>query len=504
MPSPALALSDLPAHEIEADALVIGLLPGATAPQLAGVDDGPLLTIQAQARMLGLTGSVDETARIPAPEGVTATTVLLVGLGDAPHSDEHLRAAAGVAVRSLSGAARVALALPATTPEGVQAILEGAALGAYRYEKSSRPHSDAEPQARPSAVTHITHTGGPGAVGDAHRRAAIIVDAVALVRDLVTTPPNVLYPQTFVDRVHELVKDLPIDVEVWDETALQAEGFGGITAVGQGSARPPRLVALRYRASSTHPHLALVGKGITFDSGGLSLKPASSMVGMKYDMTGAATVLATVIAAARLDASTRVTGWLCLAENMPSGSALRPNDVITTRSGRTVEVLNTDAEGRLVLADGLAAASAEQPDTIVDVATLTGAARVALGERYAGLMGDEDAVELVRAAAERSGELVWPMPLPSEIRAKLSSDVADIANAKPGNTAGGMLLAGVFLREFVGRRGDSTDAPRIPWAHLDVAGPANNAGAAFGYTPKGASGVLTRTLIQLTESFSSK
>ncbi|OYX53119.1 MAG: hypothetical protein B7Y93_08110 [Micrococcales bacterium 32-70-13] len=200
----------------------------------------------------------------------------------------------------------------------------------------------------------------------------------------------------------------------------------------------------------------------------------------------------------------RLTAWLCLAENMPSSTAMRPNDVLTIRGGTTVEVLNTDAEGRLVMADGLVAASEERPDAIVDVATLTGAARVALGERYAGLMGDDALVERVRAAAADTGELVWPMPLPAELRPLLKSDVADIANAKPGSTAAGMLLAGVFLREFVGRSGDEADAPRIPWAHLDIAGPANNPGAPFGYTPKGPSGVTVRLLVRLAEGFAAK
>ena len=228
------------------------------------------------------------------------------------------------------------------------------------------------------------------------------------------------------------------------------------------------------------------------------------MVGMKYDMTGAATALAAVVAAARRALPVRITAWLCLAENLPSSTAMRPNDVLTIRGGTTVEVLNTDAEGRLVLADGLAIASEEHPDAIVDVATLTGAARIALGERYAGLMGDDALVDEVRAAAADTGELVWPMPLPSELRPLLKSDVADIANAKPGSTAAGMLLAGVFLREFVGRVSDEPDAPRIPWAHLDIAGPANNPGTPFGYTPKGPSGVMVRLLVRLAERLAAK
>ncbi len=228
------------------------------------------------------------------------------------------------------------------------------------------------------------------------------------------------------------------------------------------------------------------------------------MVDMKYDMTGAATVLATIIAAARLGVPLRMTAWLCLAENLPSSTAIRPNDVLTMRGGKTVEVLNTDAEGRLVLADGIVRASEEHPDAIIDVATLTGAARVALGERYAGVMGDDTLIERVQRAASATGELVWPMPLPTELRPLLATEVADIANAKPGNTAAGMLLAGVFLREFVGRASDEEGAPVIPWAHLDIAGAANNGSGAYGYTPKGPSGVAVRLLIALAESYAAK
>jgi len=251
-------------------------------------------------------------------------------------------------------------------------------------------------------------------------------------------------------------------------------------------------MVLRYRPASPTRHVALVGKGITFDSGGLSLKAPNAMVGMKYDMTGAAVMAAATLAASALSSSTSITAYLCLAENMPSGSASRPNDVITIKGGKTVEILNTDAEGRLVMADGLALASELSPDLIIDIATLTGAARIALGERYAGLMGTPEGVAEVEASAARVGERVWGMPLPHELRSLLSSDVADIANAKPGEVLGGMLLAGVFLKEFVGEG--------IPWAHLDIAGPAHNSSGAFGYTPKGASGALTRTVLDVVLS----
>ncbi len=423
---------------------------------------------------------------------MSAASVLLVGLGSTPTTPDSLRSAAGAASRAVSGASRLAFALPTADDADVQAVLEGAALGAYRYQAQRSGDSAV---AVSDIVVATTVEGADAALG----RARVVAEAVVVVRDLVNTPPNDLYPDSFAERARELAADAPVELQEWDVPALQEGGFGGILGVGQGSSRPPRLVAVRYAPEGATQHLALVGKGITFDSGGLSLKPAASMVGMKYDMTGAATVLAATIAIAKLGLPIRITAWLCLAENLPSSTAMRPNDVLTIRGGTTVEVLNTDAEGRLVLADGLVAASEERPDAIVDVATLTGAARIALGDRYAALMGADELVRSVQEAAAETGELVWPMPLPADLRSLLQSDVADIANAKPGNTAAGMLLAGVFLQEFVGRTGDDQDAPRIPWAHLDIAGPANNGGAGFGWTPKGPSGVTVRLLVKLAE-----
>jgi len=282
-----------------------------------------------------------------------------------------------------------------------------------------------------------------------------------------------------------------LEVEIWDEQKLVEENCGGILAVGQGSERPPRLVKIH--KPGTGKKIALVGKGITFDTGGLSIKPSEGMVGMKYDMAGAATVLGVMQVLAKAETSSDVTAYLCLAENMPSGRATRPGDVITIRNGKTVEVLNTDAEGRLVLADGLSLASEQNPDMIVDVATLTGAAVIALGNRYVGAMGNEGAVKQVQSAAEKAGELVWHMPLPEELAELLESDIADLMNVKIGNKAGGMLIAGQFLSQFVAK----TDGEQIPWVHLDIAGAANNSSSPYDYTPKGASGVMIRTLLEL-------
>jgi leucyl aminopeptidase len=258
-------------------------------------------------------------------------------------------------------------------------------------------------------------------------------------------------------------------------------------------------VKIEYKPRGAKKHIALVGKGITFDTGGLTLKPGIGMLGMKYDMTGAATVGHAALAIAALKLNVRVTAYMCVAENMPSGTATRPNDIIKYRNGKTVEVTNTDAEGRLVLADGLILASEQKPDLIIDVATLTGAARVALGVRTTGLMGVGTGVETLQKAAEASGEALWAMPMPKELRALLNSDTADMINSKLGDPSGGMLVGAHFLKEFVGYH-DRDKKNQIDWAHLDIAGPASNDGAPFGYTGKGATGVMLRTLVQVAKS----
>jgi leucyl aminopeptidase len=313
---------------------------------------------------------------------------------------------------------------------------------------------------------------------------------VIRARELINMPANDLYPQVVAEKVTEFAKGLPVQIEIWDEQRLAKENCGGILGVGKGSIRPPRLVRIEYRGGGKH--LALAGKGITFDTGGLSLKPAESMVGMKYDMAGAATVLAATLAIAKLGLKVNVTTVLCLAENMPSGSATRPGDVVKIRNGKTVEVLNTDAEGRLVLADGLSYLSELKPDHIVDVATLTGAATIALGKRHTGLMGQGAAVDEVKRAAQAVNELVWHMPLAEELRETLSSDLADMTNVKIGNKAGGMLVGGLFLQEFV--------AKDASWAHLDIASAANNEGSPYSVYPAGATGVMIRTLVELAKN----
>ena len=495
MTVPELSLSPAPALTIEGDVLVLGVRKTDDGPQL--VSDAPdLQQLQLSLEAIGVTGAQDEVRRLPGTAGATES-LALVGLGSGEVTVDDLRYAAGSAARQLRGVTSLVFALPASTEAEVLAVLEGAALGAYAYTDY---RVDSLESTKLPATSIIVATDLDGA--ELVTKATISATAVHTVRDLVNMPPSHLYPETFAEQAVALAAGTGATVEVLDEQALAAGGFGGILGVGQGSSRGPRLVKVVWNPAGASQHLALVGKGITFDSGGLSLKPPASMIGMKYDMTGAATVLAVALAVARLELPVRVTAWLCLAENLPSGTALRPNDVITIRGGKTVEVLNTDAEGRLVLADGLVAASEEAPDAIIDVATLTGAALIALGNRYVGTMGDTELVRRVVDVATGAGETLWPMPIPSDLRPMLASDVADIANIKPGNTAAGMLIAAAFLRDFIGSTGEGDDARTIPWAHLDIAGPANNGAAGWGFTGKGPTGVTVRALIALAEDFS--
>jgi leucyl aminopeptidase len=484
----------------EADVLVIGVLQApdgpAAAPGADGVDDALGGTLSATLSALGATGEADELIKIPGGGKLPATVVVAVGLGSAPDDGapfeaERLRRAAGTALRDLAGnklgvrsgqtSKTVALALPAVAPAEAEAVATGALLGAYTYRRyRSTPATDV-------AITLLTTE----ANADAVRRGQVIADAVNLSRDLVNTAPLDLPPAALAAEAERVAAGTGISVEVLDTEALTAGGFGGILAVGRGSSRPPRLV----RLSCTHPEatrtVAYVGKGITFDSGGLSLKPPKSMETMKSDMSGAAAVLAATSAIARLGVPVNVVGYLALAENMPGNDAQRPSDVITIHGGKTVEVLNTDAEGRLVLADAIDASAADSPDLIVDIATLTGAQLVALGRRTAGVMGSSEAVAAeVAATMRQAGEPAWAMPLPEELRKGFDSLVADLTNVLAGRDAG-MLAAAVFLREFV--------PEGVAWAHLDIAGPAFNEGSAYGYIPKGGTGAAVRALVAIAE-----
>jgi leucyl aminopeptidase len=317
-------------------------------------------------------------------------------------------------------------------------------------------------------------------------RAVVTAEAVALARDLVNTAPNDLPPAAFAERAAAAARAANLRVQVLDEKALARAGYGGILGVGSGSSRPPRLVRISYRPARSKSSVALVGKGITFDSGGISIKPAQGMDHMTSDMAGAAAVVATVIAAAALQLPVTVTATVPMAENLPSGSAYRPGDVLRHYGGKTVHVLNTDAEGRLILADAIVRACEDGPDYLLETSTLTGAQLIALGNRTMGVMGTPELRDRVAELAREVGEGGWAMPLPEELREGLDSPLADIANVS-GERAGGMLVAGHYLGEFV--------ADGVSWAHLDVAGPAFNTGKAYGYTTPGGTGVPVRTLL---------
>jgi leucyl aminopeptidase len=478
----------------DADALVIGVFQGPDGPvPVPDIDD---IDLMAALTALGATGKPDEVTKIPVPPGrpgLAAPIIVAVGLG--PDSSaardqaerqpylERLRRAAGTAARELTSARarRIAIALPAGEPDEAEAVALGALLGGYafrRYRTTGTTPGDSE------LIVHTAHD----AAAD---RARILAEAMTLVRDLINTAPADMVPADLAAAAQQVASASGLGVQVLDENELAKEEYGGILAVGMGSAHPPRLVRLEYTHPEATSTVVFAGKGITFDSGGLSLKPPKAMETMKADMSGAAAVLGALQAIAALGPAVNVLGYLPLAENMPGGAAQRPSDVITIHGGKTVEVLNTDAEGRLVLADALARSGADAPTLLIDVATLTGAQVVALGNRTAGVMASSDALAAqVTDSARRAGEAMWPMPLPEDLRKGLESSVADIANVA-ADRAGGMLVAGVFLREFV--------PDGVPWAHLDIAGPAFNDGGAYGYTPKGGTGAAVRTLVQVAQ-----
>lgn len=487
---------------LDAQVLVLGVHSSEEGPVLAGtaLPAETAASLEASLEDLGVTGSEDQLVRLPGISEAGADIIALIGLGDRHEDDarrrQALRYGAGSAIRQLAGVSEVALNLETTSVEDVAAVAEGAAFGAFS-DPQLKAHSVDSVKSAVESVVIVTEVSAEQAA-PALSRALIIGEAVDSTRRLVNTPPSHLYPETFATRAEERVADLEnVEIFTFNEDQLRAGGFGGILGVGQGSTRAPRLVEVKYAPENAKATIGLVGKGITFDTGGISLKPANSMFNMKSDMAGAATVLNVVAAAAELELPVAVTAYLCIAENMPSGSAIRPEDVLTMRGGKTVEVLNTDAEGRLVMADGLAYASESTPDVLLDVATLTGAQMVALGTRTAGVMGAEDIRSRVVDSAEAAGEDFWPMPLPEHLRSGLKSPVADLKNIGNGRW-GGMLTAGIFLQEFVGKK---DDGKRIPWAHLDIAGPSFNEESPFGFTPKEATGMSVATLVKFVESY---
>ncbi|OYO12975.1 leucyl aminopeptidase [Enemella evansiae] len=477
--------------------LVIGLTGDGDAPRLVGL---PVEVGKAYAKRFGAelattlvelkaSTKVGSTTVVPLGAGLR---VVAVGLGkDGEATPGVLRRAAGAGARAAVGlgeGVRLAVALPTEEPEQLKAVAEGSVLGQYAWPISAKAEERTAPR-----ITLLTPRADK-ATKDALTAVGAITWAQLVARDWVNLPANLLYPETFAAEAKELFAGSKVSVEVLDDKQLAAKGYGGLTAVGGGSSHTPRLVRLSYAPRGATAHLALVGKGITFDSGGLNLKPGDSMYTMKCDMGGAAAVFAAVRAIADLGLKVKVTAYGCLAENLPSDTAYRPSDVLTIYGGTTVENYNTDAEGRLVMADGLARSNEDNPDLVVDVATLTGAAMVALGGKIYGVFSDSDEVaDRLLGAAETAGEDAWRLPMGDWSAEPLESKVADLRSG--GQRMGGASVAASFLRRFVD---EGTD-----WGHLDIAGVGFNEGAPSGEVPAGGTGVGVRTLVELARSMQS-
>jgi leucyl aminopeptidase len=476
------------------DAVVVGVCTSSggpvPAPGAEAVASAYGKKFAALLSTVGFEGKAGQVAKVPSGDTLKSPLLVLVGLGPADELTANgVRRGAGVAGRALARAEDVVLALPARDATEVRAVAEGWLLGGYTFtafKSAPAPTPDAQ-------VTLLTDAARSKDAQAALETAQVVAAAVARTRDWVNTPPGDLTPPLFADAAAAAAKQVgrAVKVQVLDERELRDGGFGGIVAVGQGSDNPPRLVRLTYKPRGAKTHLALVGKGITFDSGGLWLKPGASMATMKSDMGGAAAVIAATLAIAELGLPIAVTAYAPMAENMVSGTAQRPGDVVTMYGGKTVEVLNTDAEGRLVLGDALVLASEQQPDLVVDVATLTGACEQALGDRVAGVMAnDDDLAQRTIAAGDRAGEALWQLPISEEMPVKVRtySKVADLMQHNV-DRFGGALYAAAFLQEFVG--------DGLPWAHLDIAGPSFNTGGPYGHVPTGGTGAATATLVEL-------
>jgi leucyl aminopeptidase len=477
---------------VRADLLAVPVFAeGQLGPGADVVDQALGGTLAAFITEAGFEAKRGEALAVPTGGRLGAKAAVLVGMGERDTLDaDALRRAGAAVARRASKVAKVATTVLDAAPDTIdrgdaaQAFVEGVALGSYQFLAYK---SDAKPS-RLARVQVLGRANAKLRAGMA--RGARIAEGVSWARDLVNEPAAGKSPEAIAKLARSLARANGLSIKVLAGEQLERERLGGVLGVGRGSDRPPRFVRLAYEPKGARTTLAFVGKGVVFDSGGLSLKTASGMETMKTDMSGGAAVIAAMSTLRDLEVKTRVIGFVPLVENMPSGDAMRPGDVLRMRNGKTVEVLNTDAEGRLILADALSLASEEQPDAIIDLATLTGACVVALGEKVAGLMGEDAWVEQVRAAADRAGESVWHLPLPAEYRKMIDSEIADIKNIS-GAGGGGALTAGLFLREFSGD---------IPWAHLDIAGPAR-ASSDDGYVIRGGTGFGVRTLVELARTF---
>jgi leucyl aminopeptidase len=492
MPITATLSSNAPA-KVAADVLVVPVFSGRVlGPGGKAVDTAVGGTLEAFMTEAGFEGKPDETLAVPAGT-LNAKAVLLVGVGDKKAvSAERLRRAGAAVVRRSPKAKTIATTLLDTVPTGgdraaaAQALAEGAALGAYKFLRYKQKGE------APALEKLVVLGKKDSAVQGGLDRGVAVAAAVAWARDLVNEPAGAMTPTQLAEEARRAAEQGGLDIEVLDEVEIANQGLGGLLGVSLGSDQPPRLVKLTYTPDGQPTGtVALVGKGITFDSGGLSLKTADGMETMKTDMSGAAAVIGAMSVLRQAGVRTKVIAFVPTTENMPGGRAIKPGDVLKIRNGKTVEVLNTDAEGRLILADGLSLAAEEKPDAVIDLATLTGACVVALGMKIAGLMGNDDNwIGQVRSAADRVGEPMWPLPLPAEYRKDLDSEIADLKNIS-GTRGGGALTAGLFLSEFTGD---------IPWVHLDIAGPAR-AGGDDGYIAKGGTGFGVRTLVEVLSTF---
>jgi leucyl aminopeptidase len=501
--------SDHDLAALDVDAVVIGITAGdkgiELGPGAADIDTALAGKLAETLQHLGATGTPGQVVKLATLGATVAPVIAAVGLGEQAGDATVIRNAAGAAIRALAGTHRVAVALGTGYAALAYAAAEGAALASYDFTsyKSEQARQSASYRAPVSDIVIVNAHDADRAELD---RVMISAHAVHQVRDWVNTPPNHLRPDHFAQAAVALATQAGLDiegltVEVLDDTELKAQGYGGITAVGSGSDAGPRLVTLRYQpasyqprdsAATNLPHVALVGKGITFDTGGISIKPAAKMHEMKSDMAGAAAVVAAVVAIAQLRLPVRVTAYVPIAENMPSGSAYRPGDVITLYGGQQVEILNTDAEGRLILGDAIGRACQDQPDYLIETSTLTGGQVIALGHRICGVMGTDKLCERIIDAGKQTGEQMWQMPLAQDVRTGMDSSIADFSQINSSfDRAGHMLQGGLFLAECV------TDD--IAWAHIDIAGPAYNGDGPHGFTPKGGTGVPVRTLVEVVE-----
>jgi leucyl aminopeptidase len=482
--TPRIAGSDRSATEIAVDALVVGVRSGKGNPRVVGsageVDSALDGYISEYLTEISFKARVGDFTLMPTHRRLPAKSVAMVGLGENGETGA-VRRAAAVAARKLAERNEIASCLHEASdePDAVAASAEGFLLGSYR------PPSYKDPQTptKLNRINLLTRAEAEIETGVLHGEATL------RARDLANEPGSSLDPPALAHRAEQLADVTGLECRIWDEEELATGGFGGLLGVAKGAHNPPRLIELRYRTQNPRRRIALVGKGVTFDSGGLSIKDARGMETMKTDMAGAAAVIAVMGALPRLKIDLDVRALIPSTENMPGGGAIKPGDVIKHYGGRTTEVLNTDAEGRLILADALRLAAEEKPNVIVDVATLTGAMSIALGKEVTGVFANDDELwNEIHVASESAGEPTWRMPLVDAYKKSLDSDIADMKNI--GTRFGGAIVAAVFLREFVG------DA--IPWAHLDIAG-TSRAEKDWEQGPKGATGVPTRTLLRWLE-----